>query len=93
MNLMQKLKQVVPKQNQLDMREWRWKIPGYFSTRSFYKLSETPSNFIASWVFNSAAPSKIAFLVWLPSLNKCLATDNLMRRGVTIRTAYVFCAI
>lgn len=67
-----------------DLLVWKWTSDGVFSVQSAYNIQFEGSvafNFHLT-VWDSDAPRKCQFFVWLAALGRCLTADNLAKRSI-----------
>ena len=78
-----------------DSWRWKWTANGLFSVQSAYLIQfegRTRSR-LSSTVWDSDAPLKCKFFAWLASLNRCLTTDNMLKRGWTCDPICKICRV
>jgi hypothetical protein len=74
-------------QLQEDVRDsltWKWTDNGVFSVQSAYNIQfeGTIATNYHRTIWDSDAPLKCQFFVWLAVLGRCLTADNLLKRGM-----------
>ena len=78
-----------------DSLKWKWTTNGIFSVQSAYliQFEGRTRSWMQSTVWNSDAPLKCKFFAWLASLNRCLTTDNMLKRGWTCDPICKLCLV
>jgi hypothetical protein len=67
-----------------DAHKWRFEASGKFSTKSVYEAFFYGSTYFApsSLIWDTWAPRKCKFFLWLVAHNRCWTADRLARRGL-----------
>jgi hypothetical protein len=76
-----------------DVHKWRFEASGKFSTKSAYEAFFNGSTYFApsNLIWETWAPRKCKFFLWLVAHNRCWTADRLARRGLPHPAHYPLC--
>jgi len=79
------IQEVVLQPNVEDVHKWRFEVSGQFSTRSAYKAFFNGSIYFAAGkqIWDTWAPRKCKFFLWLVTHNRCWIADRVSRWGLS----------
>jgi hypothetical protein len=86
------IQSVVCSSSEPDSLSWKWESSGKYTSKSAYRaLFFGRIAFESTPIWNSLAPPRYCFFLWLVTLNRCWTADRLRSRGLPHPDCCILC--